>query len=82
MFPSDPGALEFLLPSTRTPAVVGFTGPDGRQTAHYMLKWPSTRGEAGPLALDGISRVERGGMRDVRGVEAGSFQPSAIGGRL
>jgi hypothetical protein len=25
-----------------------FTGPDGGKTAHYMLRWLSTRGEAGP----------------------------------
>ena len=46
--PSDPGELRFLLLSTRTPVVAEFTGPDGRQTAHYMLRRLSTRGEAGP----------------------------------
>ncbi len=46
--PSDPGELTFLLLSTRTPAVAEFTGPDGGKTAHYMLRWLSTRGEAGP----------------------------------
>ncbi|MCK4342738.1 MAG: hypothetical protein KAY37_13555 [Phycisphaerae bacterium] len=30
------------------PAAAEFTGPDGGQTAHYMLRWLSTRGEAGP----------------------------------
>ncbi len=45
---SDPGELKFLLLSTRTPAVAEFTGPDGGKTAHYMLRWLSTRGEAGP----------------------------------
>ncbi len=46
--PSDPGELTFLLLRTRTPAVAAFTGPDGGKTAHYMLRWLSTRGEAGP----------------------------------
>ena len=46
--PNDPGERTFLLPSTRTPAVAEFTGPEGGQTAHYMLRWLSTRGEAGP----------------------------------
>ncbi len=46
--PNDPGELIFLLPSTRTPAVAEFIGPDGGKTAHYMLRWPSTCGEAGP----------------------------------
>jgi len=40
--------LRFLLLSTRTPAVAEFTGPDGGKTAHYMVRWLSTRGEAGP----------------------------------
>jgi hypothetical protein len=46
--PSGPGELTFLLLSTRTPAVAEFDGPDGGKTAHYMLRWLSTRGEAGP----------------------------------
>ena len=46
--PGDPDELKFLLLSTRTPTVANFTGPDGGQTAHYMLRWLSTRGEAGP----------------------------------
>ena len=46
--PWNPGELTFLLVSTRTPAVALFTGPDGGKTAHYMLRWLSTRGETGP----------------------------------
>ncbi len=46
--PSDPGELRFLLLSTRTPAVAEFDGADGGKTAHYMVRWLSTRGEAGP----------------------------------
>ena len=46
--PRDPSDLKFLLLSTRTPAVTEFTGPDGGKTAHYMLRWLSTRGETGP----------------------------------
>jgi len=46
--PSGPEELEFLLVSTRTPAVVEYDGADGGLTAHYMLRWLSTRGEAGP----------------------------------
>ncbi len=46
--PSDPSDLKFLLLSTRTPAAIEFTGPDGGKTAHYMVRWLSTRGEAGP----------------------------------
>ena len=44
--PSDSCELTFLLMST--PAEAEFTGPDGGKTAHYMLRWLSTRGEAGP----------------------------------
>ncbi len=43
-----PGELKFLLLSTRTPAVTEFAGPDAGKTAHCMLTWLSTRGEAGP----------------------------------
>lgn len=46
--PSGPSDLRFLMLSTRTPAITEFTGPDGGKTAHYMLRWLSTRGEAGP----------------------------------
>ena len=38
---------QFLLPSTRTPDMADFTGPDSGKTAHYMLRRLSTRGEAG-----------------------------------
>ena len=46
--PSGPSDLRFLMLSTRTPAITEFTGPEGGKTAHYMLRWLSTRGEAGP----------------------------------
>ena len=46
--PSGPSMLNFMLLSTRTPAVTEFTGADAGKTAHYMLRWLSTRGEAGP----------------------------------
>ena len=46
--PSDPAELTFLFLSTRPPAVAEFTGPDGGKTAHYMVRWLSTRSEAGP----------------------------------
>ena len=45
---AGPGELTFLLLSTRTPAAAEFTGPDGGKTAHYMVRWLSTRGDAGP----------------------------------
>lgn len=46
--PSRPSDLRFLMLATRTPAITEFTGPDGGKTAHYMLRWLSTRGDAGP----------------------------------
>ncbi len=46
--PTDPAELTFLQLSTRTPAVAEFPGPDGGKTAHYMVRWLSTRSEAGP----------------------------------
>ncbi|MCK4341087.1 MAG: hypothetical protein KAY37_05110 [Phycisphaerae bacterium] len=50
--------LQFLLLSTRTPAVAEFTGPDGGKTAHYMLRWLSTRGEAGPWSETASATIE------------------------
>ena len=44
--PAAPGESRFLLLSTRTPAVAEFTGPGGGKTAHYMVRWLNTRGEA------------------------------------
>ncbi|MBN2563016.1 MAG: hypothetical protein JXQ75_18995 [Phycisphaerae bacterium] len=46
--PIDPGDFAFLLPSTRAPVVATFSGEDGGKTAHHLLGWLSTRGEAGP----------------------------------
>lgn len=34
--------------STRTPAMAEFAGPDGGKTARDVVRWPSTRGGAGP----------------------------------
>ena len=41
-------AMQSAIDKARTPAVAEFTGPDGGKTAHYMVRWLSTRGEAGP----------------------------------
>ncbi len=46
--PTDPSELSFLSVDTRTPYVANFSGADGGQTAHYMLRWVSTGGEKGP----------------------------------
>lgn len=46
--PADPSELRFLLLSTRTPAVAEYGGEDAGETAHYMLRWLSSRGEPGP----------------------------------
>ena len=32
----------------RTPYTLDLEGQDGGKTAHYMLRWESTRGEPGP----------------------------------
>jgi hypothetical protein len=46
--PSDPSALTFLALHTASPYVAEFDGSDAGKTAHYMLRWQSTRGEHGP----------------------------------
>lgn len=44
----DPSELRFLSTVTRTPYVAALAGADVNRVAHYMLRWESTRGEAGP----------------------------------
>jgi len=46
--PVDPGECTFVALDTRTPHTLEFAGADGGKTAHYMLRWVSTRGEKGP----------------------------------
>lgn len=46
--PADPAELTFLSLATRPPAIAEYTGADAGKTAHYLLRWLSTRGEAGP----------------------------------
>ena|SRR5437868_4178711 len=46
--PSDPDQLRFLALDTATPYVAEYDGADSGKTAHYMLRWLSTRGDAGP----------------------------------
>lgn len=46
--PTDPSQLHFLGLDTSTPYVVQFGGEDAGKTAHYMLRWVSSKGEQGP----------------------------------
>ncbi|MCG3138198.1 MAG: hypothetical protein HJJLKODD_02059 [Phycisphaerae bacterium] len=46
--PVDPGELTFLAVDTRTPYTANYSGSDGGQPAHYMLRWVNSRGETGP----------------------------------
>ncbi len=46
--PVDPSELTFIAIDTRTPYTLDFEGADGGKTAHYMLRWESTRAEPGP----------------------------------
>jgi hypothetical protein len=46
--PAGPNEVHYLALDTRTPYTVEFDSGDGGKTAHYMLRWMSTRGEAGP----------------------------------
>ncbi len=46
--PVDPSELTYLATDTRTPYMAKFDGADANKTAHYMLRWESTRGEPGP----------------------------------
>jgi hypothetical protein len=46
--PTDPSQLSYLATDTRTPYTVEFEGSQVGKTAYYMLRWVSTRSEAGP----------------------------------
>ena len=45
--PLHPSELTYLVTDTPTSYVAKFDGADANKTAHYMLRWLSTRGEAG-----------------------------------
>ncbi|MBK8269966.1 MAG: hypothetical protein IPK83_17380 [Planctomycetes bacterium] len=46
--PADPAEFDFHSLATRTPAFVEFAPANGGQTAHYVARWLSTRGQPGP----------------------------------
>jgi len=46
--PTDPSELHYLATDTNTPYSTDYDGASAGQTAHYMLRWVSTRHEAGP----------------------------------
>ena len=46
--PVDPSDLRFLATDSKTPYVAEYEGTDAGKTAHYMLRWISTRNEPGP----------------------------------
>ncbi|MDT5121231.1 MAG: hypothetical protein QOC96_713 [Acidobacteriota bacterium] len=46
--PTDPSELKFLGLDTQSPYVAHFNGADAGKTAHYMLRWVNSKGEAGP----------------------------------
>lgn len=46
--PIDASETEFVIVDPKTPHTVTYDGTDANKTAHYMLRWISTRGEPGP----------------------------------
>jgi hypothetical protein len=46
--PVDPSDYAFIALDTSTPYVLDFAGADAGKTAHYILRWVSTRGQKGP----------------------------------
>jgi hypothetical protein len=46
--PVDPSGYTFIALDTSTPYVLDFAGADAGKTAHYILRWVSTRGQKGP----------------------------------
>lgn len=48
--PTDLTECQFLALDTKTPYVATFDGAEANQTAHFMGRWQSTRGDRGPLS--------------------------------
>ncbi len=46
--PAEPSELTNMAADTRSPYTRDFDGADSGKTAHYMLRWVSTRHEPGP----------------------------------
>jgi hypothetical protein len=46
--PLDLEELRFLATDSKTPYTAAYDGEDAGKTAHYMLRWISTRNEPGP----------------------------------
>jgi hypothetical protein len=46
--PEDPTDLTFLATATRTRHTAWYPGEHSGKEVHYMLRWVSTRGQAGP----------------------------------
>ena len=46
--PASPAECRFLALDTSSPYVAEYTPPDAGKTAHYMLRWQTTRGDLGP----------------------------------
>lgn len=48
--PTDLTECVFLTLDTRTPYTANFDGDEANQTAHFIGRWVSTRGDKGPLS--------------------------------
>ena len=48
--PTDLSECTFLSTDSRTPYPADFDGEDSNQTAHFIGRWVSTRGDVGPLS--------------------------------
>jgi hypothetical protein len=46
--PVDASECDYIATDTKSPYTYTFDGEDANQTAHWMLRWESTRGETGP----------------------------------
>jgi hypothetical protein len=46
--PTDPTQCQFLALDTATPYTAEYPGANAGKTAHYLLRWVTTRGDKGP----------------------------------
>lgn len=55
--PGDPEQYTFLALDTRTPYVAEFDAAEAGRTAHYILRWVSSRGERGPWSATASATI-------------------------
>lgn len=48
--PADRSECEYVASPSRSPYRIAYSGEVAGQTVHYVLRWRTVRGEAGPIS--------------------------------